>query len=80
MSEGNIIDLWHLPENFFYLEANIEDSFQKKQSLRHIRNQAESRYIQLCLEKLGGNISKTAKLLQVDRTYLYKKLQNLGIK
>lgn len=79
MSDGKFIDIEDLPENFFYSEDNIDEAFQKKQSLRVVRDKIESRYVQLCLEKFDGNITKTAKFLKVDRTYLYKKLQKLGI-
>ncbi|HTT08747.1 MAG TPA: sigma-54 dependent transcriptional regulator [Gammaproteobacteria bacterium] len=39
----------------------------------------ERRYIQAALRLSGGNISKAARLLGVNRTHLYSRLQRLGI-
>jgi two-component system nitrogen regulation response regulator NtrX len=80
MSEGNTIDVDQLPENFFTSEIDIKSAFKQKQSLREVREQAEAEYIRFCLERFEGNVSKTARALGVDRTYLYKKIQKLGLK
>jgi two-component system nitrogen regulation response regulator NtrX len=80
MSEGNTIDVDQLPENFFASEIDIKSAFKQKQSLREVRDRVEGEYISLCLERFEGNVSKTARLLGVDRTYLYKKIQKLGLK
>ncbi len=80
MSEGNTIDVDQLPDNFFASEIDIKSAFKQKQSLREVRDQAEAEYIRFCLERFDGNVSKTARALGVDRTYLYKKIQKLGLK
>jgi two-component system nitrogen regulation response regulator NtrX len=80
MSEGNTIDVDQLPDNFFASEIEIKTAFKQKQSLREVRDQAEADYIRFCLERFEGNVSKTARTLGVDRTYLYKKIQKLGLK
>jgi len=39
----------------------------------------ERRYIRIALERCGGNLSKAARLLGVNRTTLYSKVSRLGI-
>jgi two-component system nitrogen regulation response regulator NtrX len=80
MSEGNKIDVDQLPENFFTSQVDIKSAFKQKQSLREVREQAEGEYIRFCLERFERNVSKTARALGVDRTYLYKKIQKLGLR
>jgi two-component system nitrogen regulation response regulator NtrX len=80
MCDGELIDVDDLPGNFFHSVLDINDAFMNKHSLRKVRDQIEARYISLCLDRFNGNISKTAQLLNVDRTYLYKKIQKLGLK
>jgi two-component system nitrogen regulation response regulator NtrX len=80
MSEGDTIDVDQLPENFFSSNINVKSAFRQKQTLREVRDQVEGEYLRFCLERFEGNVSKTARLLGVDRTYLYKKMQKLGLK
>jgi DNA-binding NtrC family response regulator len=80
MTEGNTIDVDQLPENFFASQVDIKSAFKQKHSLREVRDQVEAEYIRFCLERFDGNVSKTARALSVDRTYLYKKIQKLGLK
>ena len=47
--------------------------------LREARREFEKNYILYILSLNKGNMSKTAQDLQVERTYLYRKLQKLGI-
>lgn len=47
--------------------------------LRKARREFEKNYILYVLSLNKGNMSKTAQDLQVERTYLYRKLQKLGI-
>jgi two-component system response regulator HydG len=39
----------------------------------------EERHIRRVLEKMGWNISKTARRLEIDRQTLYNKIQKYGI-
>ena len=41
---------------------------------------SEKRHIQQVLDKTEGNISRTADLLQIDRTTLYNKIEKYGLK
>jgi len=77
MSDGDLIDVEQIPENFFSSQINVKSAFSQNQSLREVRDQVEKEYIRYCLERFEGNVSKTARFLGMDRTYLYKKLQNL---
>ncbi len=48
-------------------------------SLQEVRNAAERDYILRRLDETGGNISRTAELLGLERSNLYKKMRSLGI-
>jgi len=48
-------------------------------SLQQVRQEAERRYILKKLEETGGNITRTAELLGLERSNLYKKMRALGI-
>lgn len=45
--------------------------------MREVRDEIESDYIKYCLEKYDGNVAKLFEVLQIERTYLYKKLKNM---
>jgi two-component system nitrogen regulation response regulator NtrX len=48
-------------------------------SLQEVREAAEREYIQKKLEEAGGNVSRTAELLGLERSNLYRKMRALGI-
>ncbi|NJL29177.1 MAG: sigma-54-dependent Fis family transcriptional regulator, partial [Thermoanaerobaculia bacterium] len=48
-------------------------------SLRSARAVFEKRYIERKLEQCGGNVSKTAELLELERSHLYRKLRAYGL-
>lgn len=48
-------------------------------SLQEVRTAAERDYILRRLDETGGNISRTAELLGLERSNLYKKMRALGI-
>jgi len=48
-------------------------------SLQDVREAAEREYIQKKLEEAGGNVSRTAELLGLERSNLYRKMRALGI-
>lgn len=79
LSDGKIIEKNVLPVE---LEKNDTTHLDSKNnlSLREYREQNESQYIQQLMEETGNNISKVSKILDVDRTYLYKKLKKLEIR
>lgn len=48
--------------------------------LREARDEFERLYFNHYIQKTGGNMSKVAELVQLERTHLYRKLKQLGIK
>jgi DNA-binding NtrC family response regulator len=49
------------------------------QPLRQAREQFEKIYLEYQLQKHGGNVSKTAQDVGMERTHLYRKLRTLGV-
>ncbi|HVZ73886.1 MAG TPA: sigma-54 dependent transcriptional regulator [Polyangia bacterium] len=47
--------------------------------LREFRDHMEREYIRMKLDENGWNISRTANLLQIERTNLHKKMRSLGL-
>ena len=66
------------------LSKNEEDSFSIIDSLsiplREARENFEKEYLTTQLKKFGGNISKTAKFVGMERSALHRKLKLLGVK
>ena len=48
-------------------------------SLQEVREAAEREYILKKLEEAGGNVSRAAELLGLERSNLYRKMRSLGI-
>ncbi len=48
-------------------------------SLQEVREAAEREYIQKKLEEANGNVTRTAELLGLERSNLYRKMKTLGI-
>ncbi|HTM49180.1 MAG TPA: sigma-54 dependent transcriptional regulator [Bryobacteraceae bacterium] len=48
-------------------------------SLQEVREAAEREYIQKKLEEANGNVSRTAEMLGLERSNLYRKMKTLGI-
>ena len=48
--------------------------------LKEARENFEKEYLTTQLKKFGGNISKTAKFIGMERTALHRKLKGLGVK
>ncbi len=47
--------------------------------LRSARDQFEKAYLEYHLSRTGGNVAEVARLSEMERTHLYRKLKNLGI-
>ncbi|WP_037585556.1 sigma-54-dependent transcriptional regulator [Stenoxybacter acetivorans] len=47
--------------------------------LRELREELERRYFEYHIAQAGGNMSKVAKKVGLERTHLYRKLKQLGI-
>ncbi len=48
--------------------------------LKEARENFEKEYLTTQLKKFGGNISKTAKFVGMERSALHRKLKGLGVK
>ncbi|HZV98852.1 MAG TPA: sigma-54 dependent transcriptional regulator [Methylophilaceae bacterium] len=55
-------------------------SINLDQPLREARDEFERLYFDHHMAQVGGNISKVAEKVQLERTHLYRKLKQLGIK
>ncbi len=66
------------------LTKNIDDNFSVTDTLsvplREARESFEKEYLTTQLKKFGGNISKTAKFVGMERSALHRKLKLLGVK
>ncbi|HWR51901.1 MAG TPA: sigma-54 dependent transcriptional regulator [Bryobacteraceae bacterium] len=70
------IDARHIPLNRSRAPERGADRFG---SLQEVREAAERDYILKKLEETGGNVSRTAELLGLERSNLYRKMRTLGI-
>ena len=59
---------------------NITDPNLATLPLREARENFERDYLLLQINKFGGNISKTASFVGMERSALHRKLKSLGIK
>jgi two-component system nitrogen regulation response regulator NtrX len=48
-------------------------------SLRDAREIFERRYLQAQINRFGGNISRTAEFVGMERSALHRKLKSLGV-
>ena len=66
------------------LSRSIEDEFSVTETLtvplKEARESFEKEYLVSQLKKFGGNISKTAKFVGMERSALHRKLKILGVK
>ncbi|MGD0436746.1 MAG: sigma-54 dependent transcriptional regulator [Bryobacteraceae bacterium] len=72
------IDARHVPLNPAK-RAVFERAPERFSSLHEVRAAAEREYILKTLDETRGNVSKTAELLGLERSNLYRKMKALGI-
>jgi two-component system nitrogen regulation response regulator NtrX len=72
------IDARHIPLNPAK-RANNDRPFDRFSSLQEVREAAEREYILVKLEETQGNVTRTAELLGLERSNLYRKMKALGI-
>jgi len=76
LSDDGVIKKADLPDlKIFNNEENSEI-----RSLKDVRQIAEIKYIKYVLEKCNGNISESARLMDISRRQLFNKLVEYGIK
>jgi two-component system nitrogen regulation response regulator NtrX len=71
------VDARHIPVN--PARRQQERPLDRFGSLQEVREAAEREYILKKLEETNGNISRTAELLGLERSNLYRKMKTLGI-
>jgi len=71
------VDARHIPLNT--ARRPSERSGGRFGSLQEVREAVEREYILKKLEETNGNVSRTAELLGLERSNLYRKMKTLGI-
>ena len=66
-------------------EDNIDNSEEKNKSMMNLpikdaRKNFEKQYLISQVNRFGGNISKTANFIGMERSALHRKLKTLGVK
>ena len=72
------VDARHIPLNP-QRRQGLERSVDRFGSLQEVRESAEREYILKKLEETQGNVTRTAELLGLERSNLYRKMKSLGI-
>ena len=73
------VDARHIPLNAGAPRAASDRPSEHFGSLQEVREAAEREYILRKLEETSGNVSRTAELLGLERSNLYRKMRTLGI-
>jgi two-component system nitrogen regulation response regulator NtrX len=74
------VDARHIPLSGAQArKAGADRGHERYGSLQDVREAAERDFILLKLEEAGGNVSRTAELLGLERSNLYRKMKALGI-
>jgi two-component system nitrogen regulation response regulator NtrX len=71
------VDARHIPLNT--LRRQSDRPMDRFGSLQEVREAAEREYILKKLEETSGNVTRTAELLGLERSNLYRKMKTLGI-
>jgi two-component system nitrogen regulation response regulator NtrX len=71
------VDARHIPLNAARRQA--DRPLDRTGSLQEVREAAEREYILKKLEETSGNVTRTAELLGLERSNLYRKMKTLGI-
>jgi two-component system nitrogen regulation response regulator NtrX len=71
------VDARHIPLNASRRQQ--DRPLDRFGSLQEVREAAEREYILKKLEETHGNVTRTAELLGLERSNLYRKMKTLGI-
>ena len=83
LTRGGVIGVVDVTNAFATLEAPLPDPAQSlplDRGLREARDAFERVYFEYHLGREGGNMSRVADRVGLERTHLYRKLKQLGIK
>jgi len=72
------VDARHIPLNLPKRSA-VERPMDRFASLQEVREAVEREYILKKLQETNGNVTRTAELLGLERSNLYRKMKALGI-
>ncbi len=77
----SIVELEHLPSDIVSSSGDGGDAVNKLLSLplREARSKFETDYLLAQINRFGGNVSKTADFIEMERSALHRKLKSLGI-
>lgn len=78
MNPQSRVDVRHIPLNPVR-RSTFERAAERFGSLQEVREAAERDYILKKLEEAKGNVTRTAELLGLERSNLYRKMKALGI-
>ncbi|HDQ45381.1 MAG TPA: sigma-54-dependent Fis family transcriptional regulator [bacterium] len=78
LHSGSYVDLQHVRE-FLGEEAAFRYDNQESGTLRTARDDFERNYIRAALAQAGGNVTRAAENLGIDRRNLYRKMEGLGM-
>ncbi|HFA59789.1 MAG TPA: sigma-54-dependent Fis family transcriptional regulator, partial [Rhodospirillales bacterium] len=80
---GSPIDIDGLPPDLANSSASAMDPRANGQlislPLREAREHFERAYLQAQLQRFGGNVSRTANFIGMERSALHRKLKTLGL-
>lgn len=79
LSDDKTLHQKHLPD-LMRTNSNIDTNSSEIKSLKEVREKAETDYIKDILNYCEGNVSKTARLLNLSRRQLFNKISDYGIK
>ena len=79
MCSSDVVGVEDLPAQVFSDVGRQRLSLEGGMKLKELRERVERDYIEATLKRNGGNISQTAKELDVDRTNLHKKINLYGL-
>ncbi|MBR3424653.1 MAG: sigma-54-dependent Fis family transcriptional regulator [Neisseriaceae bacterium] len=87
IADNNIVDAHHVTyileqyrTRFLAEKEADENEFDYNKPLRDLRQDIEKRYFEYHIFKHNSNMSKVAKEVDLERTHLYRKLKQLGIR
>ncbi|WP_069469905.1 sigma-54-dependent transcriptional regulator [Candidatus Marithrix sp. Canyon 246] len=79
LANDDIIDVNEIEPILKHRQSNTGNLSIYELPLREAREQFEKAYLEYQLQELGGNVSKVAARIGLERTHLYRKLRSLDI-
>ncbi len=79
MTVSDIIDVQQIETTGIIRKSNSEENYFQYTSLREARDAFERDFILKKLKENNWNMTKTADIIGIERSNLYKKIKSLGI-